>query len=149
MEVLKVQNHRRGKRRFIFHSSRSAKRQHADIAESEGCVTGGSTPGIFWVLRAFLAICQGFTPVRQRQALLTPKKYPPPQKTSKPTVPTHQTSATPQPSGGCHTLNFWGVDTVFFWRPFGACGAVWPNKVRRAFFIWRSFFHTLCAGTHI
>jgi len=29
---------------------------------AEGCVTGGSTPGIFWVLRAFLAICQGFTP---------------------------------------------------------------------------------------
>jgi len=29
------------------------------------------------------------------------------------TVSTHQTSATPQPSGGCQTLDFLGVDTVF------------------------------------
>jgi len=34
----------------------------------------------------------------QGQALLTPKKYPPPRKTSKATVSTHQTSATPQPT---------------------------------------------------
>jgi len=72
----------------------------------------GVPPRDFLGITSLLGDLSGVYPVRQRQVLLTPKKYPPPQKTSKTTVPTHQTSATPQPSGGCQTLNFWGVGTV-------------------------------------
>ena len=57
-------------------------------------------------------------------------------------MPTHQTSATPQPSGGCQTLNFWGVGTVVkapVWR-VQSCMTKQSEE--------RFFPRFLCAGTH-
>ena len=130
------------------HRTHSAKVRNRERPLHPRVRCRGVPPRDFLGITSLLGDLSGVYPVRQRQVLLTPKKYPPPQKTSKTTVPTHQTSATPQPSGGCQTLNFWGVGTVAKAPVWRVQSCMTKQSEERFFFgVCFLFFHTLCAGT--